>query len=257
MILYFSATGNTRFAAEELAKLLDDTALDLRDRIRRRDYAPLRSERPFVICSPVYVCEPPRFLMAYLRKTPLNGNRDAYFVFTSGGYSGISGVLVRRLMRGKGMRCMGCADLTMPRNYLASDAYPPNDTAEIETRIRNSRQKLPGIAGDIRTGRKLRSRHIWLFELLITLPFNPVWCRLRQGVRAFSVSDKCISCGKCERNCPLGRIAMRDGKPVWSGQSCAHCMACIQNCPTEAIEYGEVTQGKKRYCFDRYRYAVR
>ena len=74
MILYFSATGNTKFIAEELARRLDDTALDLRGKIRDHEYSPLRSEKPFVICSPVYVCEPPRFLIEYLRRTPLVGN---------------------------------------------------------------------------------------------------------------------------------------------------------------------------------------
>ena len=120
MILYFSATGNTKFIAEELARRLDDTALDLRGKIRDHDYAPVRSEKPFVICSPVYVCEPPGFLTEYLRKTPLVGNQDAYFVFTSGGYSGISAFLARRLARKKQMLYRGSADFKMPRSYLAA-----------------------------------------------------------------------------------------------------------------------------------------
>ena len=33
-------------------------------------------------------------------------------------------------------------------------------------------------------------------------------------------------------------------------------MSCIQNCPTEAIEYGQITQKKKRYRFEKYRYAL-
>lgn len=257
MILYFSATGNTAYVAKELARLLDDTALDLRDRIRSGDHTALKSEKPFVVCSPIYVCEPPLFLRSFLRQTPLEGSRDAYFVFTSGGYSGISGFLCRSLARKKGMHYRGYADFKMPRSYLISSAYPPNDTAEIEARIRAAQEKLPRVAAEIRAGKKLKGRHIWLFEILITLPFYPVWCRLRQGVSGFSVSDQCISCGKCERGCPLGRITLQDGKPVWNGHNCSHCMACIQNCPTEAIEYGQITQGKERYRFDRYKYVTR
>lgn len=257
MILYFSATGNTRYVAEELAKRLDDTALDLREKIRRKDYAPLSSVKPFVVCSPVYVCEPPRFLTAFLRGTPLTGCKDVYFVFTSGGYSGISAFLVRGIMRRKGLRYMGSADFTMPRSYLVSNAYPPNDTPEIETRIQAARRKLPEVAADIKAGQRLKSRHIWLFEILITLPFNPVWCRLRQPVESFRANEKCISCGKCERGCPLNVIKLDGGRPVWSGKSCAHCMACIQNCPTQAIEYGDVTPGRPRYRFDQYRYLLK
>lgn len=257
MILYFSATGNTKFVAEELAKRLDDSVLDLRGKIRQKDYAPLSSAKPFVVCSPVYVCEPPRFLTSFLRKTPLTGSEDVYFVFTSGGYSGISAFLAKGITRRKGLRYMGSADFKMPRSYLASTAYPPNDTPEIEARIRDTAQKLPAVAADIKAGRKLKSRHIWLFEILITLPFTPVWTRLRQPVADFRVSEKCISCGKCERGCPLNAISLRDGKPVWSGKSCAHCMACIQNCPVQAIEFGEATIGKPRYRFDLYRYLLK
>ena len=257
MVLYFSATGNTRFVAEELAKRLDDTALDLREKIRRKDYGPLSSEKPFVVCSPVYVCEPPRFLTEFLRKTPLTGCKDVYFVFTSGGYSGVSAFLVRGIMRRKGLRYMGCADFTMPRSYLASTAYPPNDTPEIEARIRGTAQKLPSVAAEISAGQKLTSRHIWLFEILITVPFTPVWTRFRQPVRDFRVSGKCVSCGKCERGCPLNVITLRDGKPVWKGKSCAHCMACIQNCPVQAIEYGTATEGRPRYRFEQYRYLLK
>ena len=52
-------------------------------------------------------------------------------------------------------------------------------------------------------------------------------------------------------------IRIVDGKPVWHGKSCAHCMSCIQNCPVEAIEYGQITQKKNRYRFDKYRYAAK
>ena len=256
MVLYFSATGNTRFVAERLAGELRDEAVDLLDRLREGDHTPLYSDRPFVLCSPVYVCEMPRFLAAYLRQTPLTGSRDVYLVLTSGGYAGVSGVLARRLFRRKGMRYRGHTELQMPRNYIASDAYPELDREEIERRIVTAAGKLPAIAETVRTGGILRARHVWLFELLVTLPFNPVWYRLKQPVREFRATEKCISCGSCARRCPLKVIRMVDGKPVWEGKSCAHCMSCIQNCPVEAIEYGDVTPGKTRYRFGKYRHLV-
>ncbi len=255
LILYFSATGNTRYIAHRLGALLEDETLDLLDRIRRGDHSPIRSDKPFVICAPTYVCEMPRFLSQCLRKTPLVGNRDAYFIFTSGGYSGISGMLARNMMRKKGLRYMGCADFTMPRNYIANDHYPELDTPEIERRIRTAAGDVEAVAAAIARGERLKSRHVWLFEAIITLPFNPVWCRVRQGVGDFHATDRCVGCGKCARLCPLNMIEIMDGRPVWHGKSCAHCMSCIQNCPTEAIEYGQITQKKKRYRFDKYRYA--
>lgn len=43
MILYFSATGNMAFAGSELAKRLNDKAIDLLRRIKAKDYTPVHS----------------------------------------------------------------------------------------------------------------------------------------------------------------------------------------------------------------------
>ena len=69
----------------------------------------------------------------------------------------------------------------------------------------------------------------------------------------FVITDSCISCGLCERKCPLNIITMHNDRPEWSGKTCAHCMACIQNCPVEAIEYKDITNGRTRYRLDDYR----
>lgn len=124
MILYFSATGNTRFIAEELSVQLNDEALNLLDRIRQKDFTSIHSDRPFVICAPVYVCEMPRFFSSYIRKVPLTGSRYIYFVFTSGGYPGVSSYLARDISHLKHMNYKGCTEFKMPRNYIANNTYP-------------------------------------------------------------------------------------------------------------------------------------
>lgn len=255
MVLYFSATGNTGFIAEELANRLDDNAVNLLKRIREKDYSPITSEKPFVICVPVYVCEIPPFVCELIRNTPFEGNKNIYFIFTSGGYSGICSTMAKRLARKKSLNYMGSADFKMPRNYIANNTYPELTEDEIRRRIDVSYKLIPEISDLIKGGQKLvkRSKHVWLFEILITVPFTPVWTRIKQGVKKFSVSDKCIGCRKCANLCPLNVITPDEkGRPVWDAKMCAHCMSCIQNCPVEAIDYGDITPSKKRYTFGRY-----
>lgn len=255
MVLYFSATGNTEFIAEELARRLDDECVNLLDRFKTQDHSVLHSEKPFVICAPVYVCEMPRFMSKYLKEQTFSGSRDIYFIFTSGGYCGISGVLAKSIFKKKNMVYHGHAEFKMPRNYVASDAYAMLSPEETEQRIVSAYQQLPGVVSTIRAGGKLTARHIFLFETIITVPFNPVWCKLKLTAKDFYATQECIGCGACAKLCPLNNIKLENKVPVWGG-ACTHCMACISNCPTQAIEYGSITQKKERYTFKKYRYVA-
>lgn len=252
MVLYFSATGNTEYIAKELAERLNDECINLLDRFKTQDHSVLYSERPFIICAPVYVCEMPRFMSKYLKEQTFSGSKDVYFIFTSGGYCGISGQLAKFMFKKKKMDYHGHAEFRMPRNYVANDAYPMLEEQEIRNRIRHSYNKLDSVASDIQAGRKLSARHIFLFETIVTLPFNPIWSKYKLRAKDFYCTDKCIGCGKCAKLCPLNNIRLEDKKPCW-GDSCSHCMACIGNCPTEAIEYGTITQTKDKYNFGKYR----
>jgi ferredoxin len=197
----------------------------------------------------------PRFLSKYLKAQTFTGSREVYGVFTSGGYCGITGPLAKKLFRKKGITYRGHAEIKMPRNYVANDAYPMLEVEEIAVRLRNARKQLVGIAEDIRDGRNLTARHVFLLESVITLPFNPVWCKYKLTARDFYTTDQCTGCGKCVKLCPLNNISLQDKVPVW-GDRCTHCMAFIGNCPTEAIEYGTITQEKEPYNFGKYRHLL-
>ena len=252
MILYFSATGNTEYVAKELAKKLNDETLNLLTRIKNKDYSDIESEKPFIICAPIYVCEPPIFLIKYLKKIKLIGNKNIYFVFTSGGYCGIALHFGKKIARRNKMKFMGRAEFKMPRNYIASNAYGILTHEEIIERIKNTKLKLDVVANNIRDGNKLKERHVWLFEYIITIPFTPIWAKLKFKTKKFYTHDTCIGCSKCVNVCPLNNIKLgSDKKPIWI-KNCTHCMACISNCPKEAIEYGDITKEKDRYNISKY-----
>lgn len=253
MVLYFSATGNTEYIANQLASRLQDECVNILDRVKTNNTEPLTSDKPYVICAPVYVCEMPRFMAKHLKKTTFNGNREVYFVFTSGGYAGISGQLAESLIKKKDLIYKGHAEVTMPRNYVANDHYPMLEKEAVEERITNAYGQLDDIAGVIKSNGRLEARHVQLWETIVTVPFNPVWCKLVLKDKDFHVNDKCMGCGKCEKLCPLNNIKMVDEKPTWN-KNCTHCMACIGNCPVEAIGYGKMTDVKTPYNIGQYQY---
>ena len=256
MVLYFSATGNTEFIAKEIAKRLDDECVNLLDRVKSNDHSILHSDKPFIICAPVYVCEMPLFMSKYLKEQSFSGSDDVYFIFTSGGYCGISGVLAESMFKKKKMNVHGYAEFKMPRNYVANDHYPMQPKEEVEARIRDAYKQLDEVASTIRSGGTLTARKVQLWEILVTVPFTPVWAKLKLTAKDFHVKDSCIGCGKCAKLCPLNNIKIEHMKPVW-GNQCTHCMACIGNCPVRAIEYGTISQTKDQYNFGKYKYVVK
>lgn len=48
--------------------------------------------------------------------------------------------------------------------------------------------------------------------------------------------EKCISCGKCAKVCPILAIKMEDKNAVIDTDICLGCGVCAGNCPTKAIE---------------------
>lgn len=83
-------------------------------------------------------------------------------------------------------------------------------------------------------------------DKLLSGPVNTLFYQFAVTDKGFTVSDSCISCGKCAQRCPLGNIGIASGKPVWKG-NCTHCMACIAGCPTQAIEYKSKSKGQHRH----------
>lgn len=54
MVLYFSGTGNIRYAAQRIAATLDDQLLSMNDRIKAGDASPVKADNRLVIVTPTY-----------------------------------------------------------------------------------------------------------------------------------------------------------------------------------------------------------
>ena len=119
MILYFSASGNSRFIAEHAAALLEDEACSLNARIRLDQHDPLESARPYVLVCPTYAWRIPRIVEEHLCHTELKGSRQIYLLVSACGSSGNTGSYAARFFRSIGMEWMGWHTFYMPGSYVA------------------------------------------------------------------------------------------------------------------------------------------
>ena len=116
----------------------------------------------------------------------------------------------------------------MPENYIALFRTPSEKEAlEI---IRRAEEAIDQAASVIKREGAFPEPGVTLGDRVSSGIVNDIFYPVIVHSKKFYVTDACISCGKCERVCPLQNIHLNQGKPVW-GNSCTHCMACICRCP--------------------------
>ena len=247
MILYFSGTGNSRYAAQRMAEALGEPLLCMNDRIKAGDTAPIETGPRLIVVTPTYAWRIPRIVEDWLLRTELVGARQAWFVMTCGSEIGNAAKYNRALCQARGIAYMGTAQLVMPENYIAMfNAPQPEEARQIVAR---AQPDIDRAIAAVRDGNAFPPPRDNLYDRLMSGPVNPIFYACIVKAKAFTVSDACTGCGQCARRCPTNSITIRDGRPVW-GQDCTHCMACICYCPAEAIEYGKKSLGKPRYHFE-------
>lgn len=247
MILYFSGTGNSGYAARRIADGLGEPLLCLNDRIKAGDTAPVETGERLVIVTPTYAWRIPRIVEDWLLHTELTGAKRAWFVMTCGSEIGDADRYNRRLCQAKGLVCMGTAQIVMPENFIAMFNAP---TVEEARRIvAKAEPFIDRAIAAIRAGHMFSPPRKKLYDRIASSAVNPVFYPLFVKANPFTASDVCIGCGKCEKLCPLNNITLQNARPVW-GTNCTQCMACICYCPTRAIEYGKKSVGKPRYHFE-------
>ena len=244
MIVYFTGTGNSRYAAQFLAHALDEETVDSFDAIAHNTALDLHSDRPWVFVCPAYAWRIPRAFEALLSRSTFRGCKKAYFVMTCGEGIGDAGRHLKKLCTRWGLEYMGAQAVVMPENYLAMFPVPTEKQSAVIRRT--AHWTLEKIAAAIREEQPLTSKKSgfadWCKTWLVNAPFYAFCVKAKD----FRADEACIGCGECVRRCPLNNVTLIDGKPHW-GSNCTHCMACICYCPTEAIEYGSKSRGKYRY----------
>lgn len=252
MILYFSGTGNSEYVAKYLADHLGDTAADMGKCLKEKHIIDTDSEKPYVVVSPVYVSVIPSAIEDLLIRSSLKGNAEIYFVMTCAG-SGISAssVSAERICNALKKRFMGLTHLSMPQNYLMY--FTTADKEENDKKFDAAVKKLPEICETVKDRKPFASHKTGLVhKMLASKPMIKLFDKMLIGTKKFYATDKCVSCGLCEKLCPENVITLTDGKPVWAEKGCLHCTSCINRCPTRAIEYGDKTSSKHRYVARKY-----
>ena len=245
MICYFSGTGNSKYVAKELSRGLDDTLVNINERIKSNDSSDVCVNGRLVVVTPTYAWRIPRLVYKWVVNTKFIGVKEVYYVMTCGDDNGNADKYNRKLSRLKGFVHKGTFEVVMPENYIALFDTPSLDKAK-ET-ICRAKDKIKEVVDIISLDEEYICKSSFKDKFKSGF-VNDAFYSFIVSSKKFYAKDSCVACGKCVEFCPLDNIHLIDNKPLW-GSNCTHCMACISYCPVGAIEYGGKSVGKERYYF--------
>ena len=254
MIYWFSGTGNSLWAAKELAHRLGDRLIDIADALSQGNFRHTLTEGESIgWVFPTYSWGPPPVVLDFVKRWHINGYAKGttycYMVTTCGDDVGLAVDIFSK--------ALGYIDLVaafsvqMPNNYILLPGFDTDPATLERNKLQNATPRIAEIAGMLADKRAVTDvvtgRYKWLKSRVI----RPLFVRFMMSDKHFTAdASLCNSCGACVAQCPMHNItlATADGAPGWHG-NCAMCLGCIHRCPRRAIQYGKITRHKGRYHF--------
>ena len=233
--IYFSGTGNSRYAAKMFCSEYDKTA----KAFSIEDYnvtQAVRNEEMLVFAYPVQYSTVPKILRDFIiENKELWQNKKVFVIATMGLFSGDGAGILGRLLHQYGAKIIGGLHLKMP-DSIGDEKVLKRPLEKNKELVKKAEQKIRKSVKLLKSGKPTQEGIGILYRMAGFLGQ-----RLYFGHKTKNYSnklrveqDKCIVCGKCEKLCPMNNIKIVDNKVVQNNQ-CTMCYRCINNCPKQAM----------------------
>lgn len=233
----FSASGNTAKVCGLFAERLKERGAECESvRIRADMSAPdTATADTLVIGYPVHGFNAPQNVLDFEKNLPECDKKGYYIIKTSGEplhVNDASSRILDRTLKKKGYVKRGEFHYVMPYNMIFR--HSDNMAALMWQAARNT---APADADIVFEGgeKPLKAGALAVMTRFVVAIEHKAMPYLGRLFRADK--DKCVSCGRCAKLCPMLNIEMKDGLPAF-GKNCIGCTACSFNCPTDAISIG-------------------
>ena len=233
--IYFSGTGNSKYAAELFCKEYDKEsgAYSIED---TEALVAVANEDLIIFAYPVQFSTVPKIMRDYISDhNELWKNKKVFIIATMGLFSGDGSGMLGRLLKKCGAEVIGGLHLKMPDSIADEKALkrPLEKNREL---VKQADQKIKGSVKRLKAGNPTQEGIGILYRLA---GFFGQRAYFGHKTREYSSklkidNDKCIGCGLCAKQCPMKNITIKEHKAV-SGDRCTMCYRCINKCPGQAL----------------------
>lgn len=233
--IYFSGTGNSRYALETFLGKYDESAkvFAIEDE-NIVDY--IKGNEEIVVSYSVQYSNIPKMLKDFLdRNQHLWQDKKIFVIATMGLFSGDgAGILARRLRR-YGAKITGGLHLKMP-DSIADEKALKRTVEKNKELVRAAEKKIDNAVQSMKNGRPPQEG-IGLVYHLAGLFGQRLYFynKTKQYTNKVKINlDRCVGCGKCATLCPMKNLRI-DNNFAKAEDRCTMCYRCINTCPKQAI----------------------
>lgn len=251
MLIYFSATGNTKHVVDEI-KHENEQIVSIEEAYKNNLYKYDLQDDRIGILSPTYDWGLPSIVYEFLEKLEIHYTHRPYtfYVGTFGTTTGAASSIMAGLPKRTGLNLDAKFDIRMPDTWTV--IFDLSNSNRVDKMITNAEKEIEILKKQLE--RKILGKYMdfttpgFIGKISKSIYDNKV----RKNVN-LSVSDACIGCTLCAKKYPVTAIEMRENKPVWVKEECTMCLGCLHRCPKHAIFYGngKATNAHGQYIYHK------
>lgn len=236
---YFTGTGNTRYVAQALGdRLAAAFEVRLHEITAREDFqTELKRADCVLLAFPIYGSSPPVPMRRFVhRHGDSFAAKEVIIVVTQFLFSGDGAASLGRTVESYGGRVRYAEHFRMPNNLADCKALKVRNGEELQTMLRRTDARIDRFARVILAGGSCRRGFSPVSHAVGYFCQRALW-RKGEGEKTNALridGSRCIGCGACVRQCPVGNLRLEAGKARPLGQ-CALCYRCVNLCPKQAV----------------------